>query len=145
MSPVYGIWKIVRPQTKEFLRLLNVIPPSRKEITIESNNDSKKRLLSRESTKGRRNYRNSREVPRGYLAVYVGSESQRYVIPTIYLSFPEFRVLMEGVAEEFGFEQEGGLRIPCEEEDFEEVLIRCFQMHRKMKKKNSGKIIRVGF
>ncbi|OVA19266.1 Auxin-induced protein [Macleaya cordata] len=139
MSPGYEIWKIVRPPTKEFLRLLNVLSSNRKGISLESNDDSKEKLLSRETMKDLRNSRNLREVPRGYLAVYVGSESQRFVIPATYLSFPDFRVLMERVEEEFGFEQEGGLRIPCEENDFEEVLIRCFEMHRKMKKKKSGK------
>ncbi|KAI3967904.1 hypothetical protein MKX01_027087 [Papaver californicum] len=83
--------------------------------------------------------RNLREIPKGYLAVYVGNEMQRFVIPAIYLSFPDFSVLMESVAEEFGYEQEGGLRIPCEEEEFQEILLKCFEMHRNMKKKKSAK------
>ncbi|XP_059639098.1 auxin-responsive protein SAUR71-like [Cornus florida] len=66
-----------------------------------------------------------RQVPKGSLAVYVGPELRRFVIPATYLSMPDFQELMEKVAEEFGYEQEGGLRIPCEEEDFEEILQRC--------------------
>ena len=76
---------------------------------------------------------NLKEVPRGFLAVYVGPELRRFVIPTSYLSMPDFRALMERMADEFGFEQEGGLQIPCEEEDFEEILGKCLTRH-KMKK-----------
>ncbi|KAJ4958925.1 hypothetical protein NE237_026036 [Protea cynaroides] len=76
---------------------------------------------------------NPGEVPRGSLAVYVGPNLRRYIVPATYLSLPEFRVLMERAVEEFGFEQEGGLKIPCEEEDFEEVLLKCM-MQQKLKK-----------
>ncbi|KAJ0985186.1 hypothetical protein J5N97_003542 [Dioscorea zingiberensis] len=62
------------------------------------------------------------EVPKGCLAVYVGEHMRRFVIPASYLCRPEFQTLMEKVAEEFGFEQTGGLRIPCNEETFEEIL-----------------------
>nr|CAB3483968.1 unnamed protein product [Digitaria exilis] len=61
-------------------------------------------------------------VPKGYFAVYVGAEARRFVVPTSYLSQPAFRELMERAAEEFGFDQAGGLRIPCREEDFETTI-----------------------
>lgn len=57
-------------------------------------------------------------VPKGCLAVYVGDGMRRFVIPTNYLCLPTFRALMERVGEEFGFDQIGGLRIPCEEDYF---------------------------
>uniref|UniRef100_A0ACD5V7V3 Uncharacterized protein n=1 Tax=Avena sativa TaxID=4498 RepID=A0ACD5V7V3_AVESA len=57
-------------------------------------------------------------VPKGYFAVYVGAEARRFVVPMSLLCQPAFRVLMERAAEEFGFGQAGGLRIPCREEDF---------------------------
>ena len=83
---------------------------------------------------------NTKEVPRGFLAVYVGPELRRFVIPTSYLSMPDFRALMERMADEFGFQQEGGLQIPCEEEDFEEILRKCWTMHQtKIKNKNRKK------
>ncbi|XP_068642162.1 auxin-induced protein 6B-like [Aristolochia californica] len=62
------------------------------------------------------------EVPKGHMAVYVGSEMRRFVIPTSHLCLPAFQKLMKRVEEEFGFEQSGALRIPCAEEDFEEIL-----------------------
>ncbi|XP_030546870.2 auxin-responsive protein SAUR36-like [Rhodamnia argentea] len=84
-------------------------------------------------------------VPKGYLAVYVGPKLRRFVIPASYLSVPEFRTLMEQVAEEVGFEQEGGLQIPCcEEEDFEGILARCVrsnQMTSKPKKHTSKNLV----
>ncbi|KAL6841053.1 hypothetical protein ACP4OV_029022 [Aristida adscensionis] len=61
-------------------------------------------------------------VPKGYFAVYVGAAARRFVVPTSYLRQPLFRALMERAAEEFGFGQAGGLRIPCSEEDFEATV-----------------------
>ncbi|XP_062224652.1 auxin-induced protein 15A-like [Phragmites australis] len=61
-------------------------------------------------------------VPKGYFAVYVGAEARRFVVPTNYLCQPAFRDLMERAAEEFGFAQAGGIRIPCREEDFEATI-----------------------
>lgn len=70
------------------------------------------------------------DVPRGYLAVYVGSELRRFIIPTSYLSDPLFKVLLEKVEEEFGFDHSGGLTIPCDIETFK-YLLRCMENHRK--------------
>ncbi|KAI9387978.1 hypothetical protein POPTR_010G253900v4 [Populus trichocarpa] len=71
------------------------------------------------------------KVPRGFLAVYVGAEQRRFVIPLSCLSTPEFVGLMDKVAEEFGYDSQGtGLHIPCEEEDFEEILLRCLRLQR---------------
>jgi len=70
-------------------------------------------------------------VPKGYFAVYVGAESRRFVVPTSYLSEPAFRELMERAAEEFGFNQAGGLRIPCREEDFQATVAALEQSRRR--------------
>uniref|UniRef100_A0A5B6Z1P6 Auxin-induced protein 15A n=1 Tax=Davidia involucrata TaxID=16924 RepID=A0A5B6Z1P6_DAVIN len=70
------------------------------------------------------------DVPRGYLAVYVGPELRRFIIPTSYLSHPVFKVLLEKVEEEFGFDHSGGLTIPCEIETFK-YLLKCMENHQK--------------
>lgn len=70
------------------------------------------------------------DVPRGYLAVYVGSELRRFIIPTSYLSDPLFKVLLEKVEEEFGFDHTGVLTIPCDIETFK-YLLQCMENHRK--------------
>ncbi|CAN6200604.1 unnamed protein product [Urochloa humidicola] len=71
-------------------------------------------------------------VPKGYFAVYAGEESRRrFVVPTGYLREPAFRDLMERAADEFGFAQAGGLRVPCAEEDLDDLL-------RRLHRKNAG-------
>ena len=61
-------------------------------------------------------------VPKGYLAVCVGLELRRFVIPTEYLGHQAFHILLREAEEEFGFEQTGVLRIPCEVSVFESIL-----------------------
>ncbi|XP_010259870.1 PREDICTED: auxin-responsive protein SAUR72-like [Nelumbo nucifera] len=61
-------------------------------------------------------------VPKGYLAVCVGEEMKRFIIPTEYLSHRAFGILLREAEEEFGFQQEGVLRIPCEVAVFEKIL-----------------------
>ncbi|KAL5066494.1 hypothetical protein RYX36_028231 [Vicia faba] len=58
-------------------------------------------------------------VPKGCLAVYVGEEMKRFVIPTSYLNQPSFQNLLSQVEEEFGYDHRmGGLTIPCTEDVF---------------------------
>ncbi|RWW03088.1 hypothetical protein GW17_00033779 [Ensete ventricosum] len=61
-------------------------------------------------------------IPKGCFAVCVGQEMQRFVIPTEYLRHTAFAVLLGEAEEEFGFEQEGVLRIPCEVSVFRSIL-----------------------
>eukprot|EP01018_Ginkgo_biloba_P026898 Gb_31036 [translate_table: standard] len=61
-------------------------------------------------------------VPKGYMAVYVGKELRRFVIPTVYMNHSVFRVLLDKTADEFGFDQKGGLIIPCETLFFEHLI-----------------------
>ncbi|PRQ47081.1 putative small auxin-up RNA [Rosa chinensis] len=70
------------------------------------------------------------DVPEGYLAVYVGPELRRFIIPTSYLSHNLFKVLLEKAEEEFGFDHNGGLTIPCETETFK-YLLKCMENHQK--------------
>ncbi|XP_006436411.2 auxin-induced protein 15A [Citrus clementina] len=74
----------------------------------------KKMLLLGQLSNGRRDKKSVQRVPKGFLAVHVGPELRRFVIPMAYLSMPEFRVLMDSVAEEYGYEQEGShLKFPA--------------------------------
>ncbi|KAF6141767.1 hypothetical protein GIB67_027945 [Kingdonia uniflora] len=61
-------------------------------------------------------------VPKGFLAVCVGEELKRFVIPTEYLGHRAFGILLREAEEEFGFQNEGVLRIPCEVSVFEKIL-----------------------
>ncbi|KAI8022059.1 Auxin-responsive protein SAUR20 [Camellia lanceoleosa] len=66
------------------------------------------------------------DVPKGYLAVYVGeSERKRFVILISYLNQPSFQDLLSQVEEEFGFDHPmGGLTIPCREDIFIDLTSR---------------------
>ncbi|CAN1218661.1 Auxin-responsive protein SAUR24 [Linum perenne] len=63
------------------------------------------------------------DVPKGFLAVYVGeTQKKRFVVPLSYLSQPLFQDLLSMAEEEFGFDHPmGGLTIPCSEEIFASV------------------------
>uniref|UniRef100_A0A1D1YW66 Indole-3-acetic acid-induced protein ARG7 n=1 Tax=Anthurium amnicola TaxID=1678845 RepID=A0A1D1YW66_9ARAE len=63
-----------------------------------------------------------RPAPPGSLAVYVGPERRRFVIPTRFLNFPVFASLLKQAEEEFGFSSAGGLALPCGVEFFRHVL-----------------------
>ncbi|XP_058759098.1 auxin-responsive protein SAUR68-like [Vicia villosa] len=59
------------------------------------------------------------EVPKGYVAVYVGDKMRRFVIPVSYLNQPLFQELLNQAEEEFGYDHPmGGLTIPCSEDEF---------------------------
>ncbi|KAM3743302.1 hypothetical protein ACB098_07G134100 [Castanea mollissima] len=62
----------------------------------------------------------SLDVPKGYLAVYVGeSEKKRFMIPISFLNQPTFQQLLNKAEEECGFDHPmGGLTIPCSEDIF---------------------------
>ncbi|KAF8712720.1 hypothetical protein HU200_012931 [Digitaria exilis] len=64
------------------------------------------------------------EVPRGYLAVYVGEGRKRLVVPTACLNHPAFVTMLKRVEDEFGFDHRcGGLTIPCASEgDFADIV-----------------------
>ncbi|XP_021849192.1 uncharacterized protein [Spinacia oleracea] len=68
------------------------------------------------------------DVPKGYLAVYVGPVlRRRFIIPTSYLTHHLFKVLLEKAEEEFGYEHGGGgITIPCDIEIFK-YLIKCIE------------------
>jgi SAUR family protein len=64
----------------------------------------------------------SKGVPKGYLAVYVGEEMKRFVIPVSYLNQISFQDLLSQSEEQFGFDHPmGGITIPCREDVFLEI------------------------
>lgn len=62
------------------------------------------------------------DVPKGHFAVYVGENRSRYIVPISWLGHPEFKSLLQRAEEEFGFNHDMGLTIPCEEVDFLSVM-----------------------
>ena len=61
-------------------------------------------------------------TPSGFLAVYAGSERERFLIPTRYVNLPVFVTLLKRAEEEYGFKFSGGIVVPCEVGFFRKVL-----------------------
>ncbi|KAJ8467221.1 hypothetical protein OPV22_029773 [Ensete ventricosum] len=66
------------------------------------------------------------EVPRGYVPVVVGrgkeEEEERFLVHTKLFKHPRFAALLEMAEQEFGYQQPGVLRIPCDVEQFRSVV-----------------------
>ncbi|CAK7324838.1 unnamed protein product [Dovyalis caffra] len=59
-----------------------------------------------------------RRAPKGHFVVYVGNEMKRFVVPTSYLKNPIFQQLLDKAAEEYGFDNQNGIVLPCDECSF---------------------------
>ncbi|XP_047977845.1 auxin-responsive protein SAUR36-like [Salvia hispanica] len=66
-------------------------------------------------------------VPKGQMAVYVGQSDgafERILVPVVYFNHPLFGDLLKESENEFGFNQPGGITIPCRVAEFERVQTR---------------------
>ncbi|TVU08513.1 hypothetical protein EJB05_41918, partial [Eragrostis curvula] len=73
-------------------------------------------------------------VPRGCVPVLVcgdgeGGEGERFVVRVEALRHPSFAALLEMAAQEFGYRQEGVLRVPCAVHHFRNVLSAASSPH----------------
>lgn len=64
----------------------------------------------------------AKRPPKGCIAVYVGQELERFLIPIVFLNEPAFLELLKESEKEFGFEQKAGLTLPCTILEFQEKL-----------------------
>ncbi|KZV53459.1 auxin-induced protein 15A-like [Dorcoceras hygrometricum] len=85
-----------------------------------------RQILKRCSSLGKKNGCDTEDglpvdVPRGHFAVYVGQNRSRYIVPISLLAHPDFQLLLRQAEEEFGFDHDMGLTIPCEEIVFRSV------------------------
>ena len=78
-----------------------------------------KQILKRCSSLGKKQ---GYDVPKGHFVVYVGENRSRYIVPISILRCPRFQTLLHQAEEEFGFDHEGGLTIPCDEDVFESLI-----------------------
>ncbi|MED6189127.1 Auxin-responsive protein saur50 [Stylosanthes scabra] len=81
-----------------------------------------KQILKRCSSLGKNKQGFDNDVPKGHFVVYVGENRSRYIVPISILRCPSFQTLLHQAEEEFGFDHEGGLTIPCDEDVFESLL-----------------------
>ncbi|KAK4591478.1 hypothetical protein RGQ29_021611 [Quercus rubra] len=63
------------------------------------------------------------DVPVGHVVVCVGNSCRRFVVRLMHLNHPIFKKLLVQVEEEYKFNNQGSLAIPCDELLFEEVLL----------------------
>ncbi|WCJ30543.1 SAUR-like auxin-responsive protein family [Euphorbia peplus] len=113
---------------RDIVRLQQILKKWRKQATSSSSSKTKdsikflKRTLSISDNLNSSSTNTINVVPKGYLAVSVGEELKRFIIPTEYLGHPAFHLLLREAEEEFGFQQAGILRIPCEVAVFQSIL-----------------------
>ncbi|KFK28299.1 hypothetical protein AALP_AA8G498200 [Arabis alpina] len=83
-----------------------------------------KKMLKRCSSLGKKSNVdvNFNGVPKGHFVVYVGHSRSRHVIPISFLTHPIFQILLQQSEEEFGFCQDSGLVIPCDEHFFQSLI-----------------------
>ncbi|XP_023749513.1 auxin-responsive protein SAUR24 [Lactuca sativa] len=63
-------------------------------------------------------------VKKGHFAVIAVDdyEEKKFVVPLAHLERPSFQKLLERAAEEYGFNHEGALMVPCRPSEFEWIL-----------------------
>ncbi|KAG6386257.1 hypothetical protein SASPL_155149 [Salvia splendens] len=64
----------------------------------------------------------NQHTPPGSVAVYVGLERDRFVVPTRFLNYPVFVALLDQAEEEFGYQPNGAISLPCETGFFRHVI-----------------------
>ncbi|WJX85755.1 hypothetical protein P8452_68161 [Trifolium repens] len=66
----------------------------------------------------------TKDIPKGCVAIKVGhgEEQQRFIVPLNYLNHPLFVGLLKEAEEEYGFSQQGTIIIPCQLEEFKDIL-----------------------
>ena len=89
-----------------------------------------KHILWRSNSFGKQVASTSIDVPKGYIAIYVGeSERRHFVIPISFLNQPFFQELLSKAEEEFGFDHPmGGLTNPCSEDIFINLTSRLYEL-----------------
>ncbi|MBA0633698.1 hypothetical protein Godav_026037, partial [Gossypium davidsonii] len=60
-------------------------------------------------------------APKGHFVVYVGTEMTRFVIPTSFLNNPIFQQLLDKAAEEYGYNNQNRILLPCDEFTFQSL------------------------
>ncbi|KAK3022862.1 hypothetical protein RJ639_046049 [Escallonia herrerae] len=68
------------------------------------------------------------DVKEGHFAVIAmeADELKRFVVPLSCLTHPSFLRLLEQAAEEYGFNHDGALTVPCRPNELERMLVKSF-------------------
>lgn len=60
----------------------------------------------------------TKRAPKGHFVVYVGEELKRFVIPLSFLKHPIFQQLLQKAADEYGFNSQRSIVLPCDQLTF---------------------------
>ncbi|KAF5744743.1 putative SAUR-like auxin-responsive protein family [Tripterygium wilfordii] len=82
------------------------------------------KMLHKSLILGRKSNYVPEDVKEGHFAVIAeeGDEPRRFVVPISFLTHPVFLRLLEQAAEEYGFNRDGALTIPCLPSELEKIL-----------------------
>ncbi|RDX89228.1 Auxin-responsive protein SAUR72, partial [Mucuna pruriens] len=105
---------------KHLIRRLSRVADSSQYTLLRS--DSHHRCRRRRLAAAAKIRRSSALVPEGHVPVYVGDEMERFVVGAELLNHPVFVKLLNESAQEYGYDQQGVLRLPCCVLVFERVL-----------------------
>ncbi|XP_057853870.2 indole-3-acetic acid-induced protein ARG7-like [Cryptomeria japonica] len=64
-----------------------------------------------------------KDVPPGHVAVYAGSNHERFVIRISHLNHSLFRALLEEAKDEYGFDTNRPLTLPCDGDTLQYIII----------------------
>ena len=65
--------------------------------------------------------RRGRRAPKGHFVVYVGEGLKRYELPLSFLKNPRLQQLLQKAADEFGFDGQNGIILPCDDSTFQTI------------------------
>ncbi|ERN14498.1 auxin-responsive protein SAUR71 [Amborella trichopoda] len=113
---------------KYLIRRLSRVHESPDFVLLPSNPLSSMDGKESKGAKNRRVKRQSRRSFKGRVPVHVGEEMERFSVSAELLNNPVFCELLKRSAQEYGYEQEGVLRIPCPVHVFRQLL-QCLEQH----------------
>lgn len=64
----------------------------------------------------------NKRTPKGHFVVYVGTEMTRFVVPMTYLKNPKFQRLLQRAADEYGFDNQERIVLPCDAAAFRRLI-----------------------
>lgn len=111
--------KMGKLQTQNLLKLKVVMEKLQKILLHPKNQGSRSMMF------GSGQERVRKDVKEGYFAMIAADddEERRFIVPLAYLNRPSFQRLLEKAADEYGFNHDGALMVPCRPSELEWMLV----------------------
>ncbi|PIN03552.1 hypothetical protein CDL12_23923 [Handroanthus impetiginosus] len=97
-------------------------------------------LLGKKSSSGNEQMAVPDDVKEGHFAVMAvdDGELKRFIVPLSFLTHPSFLRLLEQAAEEYGFDRQGALTVPCRPSELEGILAEQWEAERGSREEGGG-------